>query len=298
MSSRHILGIFALCILSPFSLADEPVTIKLRRNQQGDKVRQTRVETDTNIAALLDGTGAKVAEQKTSKEVSSKFTEEIIAKEKGKRATKVKRTYESAQMKKDDQTVDVPLEGKTVIVERKGDKHSFQLAGGGTISQEAAAFLRDEFKDKREDDASDLEESFVPKSPVKAGDTWKCDLAKLIKTFSKEGMKIDAKKSSANAKLLRTYSKDGVPFGVLDVEMVFTITDFGKGGATEPKLAKDATMKIHMTMDVAIDGSTSSGKGTVTMDLRALMKVKQGDMDVDVDVVNKRTLIETNELLK
>lgn len=277
--------------------ADEPITIKIRRNQAGDQVKQTHNETETNTAVVSDAGGVKIAEQKNSKSSVSTYTEEIIAKEPGKRPTKTKRTYESAKMSKDGEETEVPLKGKSVLIERKGAKHSFKLADGGQLDETAGTFLQEEFKNERDEDNTVIEDAIVPKNPVKTGDTWKCDVPKLIEAFSKEGMKIDAKKSTASAKLLRVYKKGTATYGVLDIVFDFIVTDFGNKAAG-PMLAKPATMKISFNMDVCIDGSTSSGKADVTMDLRAVMKTKQGDMDLEVNVVSKRTLKETNELLK
>lgn len=285
------------CLLPALSRADDAIVVRIRRNQQGDKVKQTHIETESTNTVITDATGAKVAESKASKGINSTYTDEILAKEKGKKATKLARTYDSASMTKDAEEIPVDLKGKTVLVERTGTKHAIKYVNGDEPADKAQQFLREEFRDGQEDDSSDLEAAIVPKDAVKSGTAWKCDMPKLIATFGKSGMTIDATKSTATGKLLRVYQKGNATYGILDVTIDFVITDFGKK-ATGPQFAKDATMQIKMNMDVCIDGTTTGGKADVTMVLHAYLKVNQNGMDLGIDVVTRRTLKETNELLK
>jgi len=278
-------------------LAADPVTISFRRNQEGEKARRTKVETESKTVVVSDADGNKRQEQKNSKEHSCTSIEEFLEKTAGKKAAKLKVAFEAAGMKINDNAETLTLKGKTVMVERKEKNTTFNFADGEEVQGADAAFLKDEYGGGNDGDDGSLEKALLPKNPVAVGDTWQGDMQRLAEDFGKDKLTIDVKKSTATCKLLRIYKKGDMTYGVLDLKLNMIITDLGKADPNL-RLAKDATMNIHLSMDRCIDGTTSSGKATATMELKAMMKVKQDGAELTVNVTNVRTMTETNEPVK
>src|SRR5439155_714677 len=124
--------------------------------------------------------------QKTSE--VNRYREEVLEKEPGRRATRLRRQYEKAQARTDDQAETLPYQGKTVLIEKKGDKYRFRIEGGAELTGKDARFLDKEFNAKgRTEDESQLEKLFLPDKAVPVGASWKLDLERIAKEIGKEG---------------------------------------------------------------------------------------------------------------
>ena len=222
---RTFVAALGVVILAGPSLAADEVTIKLRKPELGDVVKDTRVEEENNkITVTAMGMDNVMPEASKSKYV---FTDEILAKPAdAKRPTKIKRTYETAERTKNGTAVDLGLAGKTVMIEKKGEKYEFALADGGALNEAATEILDKEINEKSEAG----EEIFAPKKPVKVGETWSADLAAAAKDLAKSGLSIDVDKSKATVKLAKVYDKGGSKFGLMEVKMDLIVTKAsGKG---------------------------------------------------------------------
>jgi hypothetical protein len=240
------------------SAADEAVTIKVKKSAPGDVVDVSKTEKGSNkttftamgMERVVDGGG------------SSKFVyrEEIIERPAdARRATKLTRTYKTAEMTRADaKTGDLGLAGKTVLIEKKGDKYEFTV-DGKPLTGPGAQMLQKEFGREKKL----TEEDLFPKEPIKVGGTWKIDVSKLAKELGEDGMIVDESKSSASGKLIKTYDKEGARFGILEVNMDVTVTKL-KGEGQEIPL-KDSKMTFVMTADACIDGTLDTGKAKMTI---------------------------------
>src|SRR5687767_15048154 len=118
MTTRTCLILFALVAPLPV-LAAEKYTLKIEKPEQvGDRIKATTNADTENVMVLRDGTGNVVRDHKETNVASATFVETIVAKEQGKRASKLLRKYESATQTKDGKKRELDLAGKTVIVER------------------------------------------------------------------------------------------------------------------------------------------------------------------------------------
>src|SRR5437764_13644195 len=116
---RRFLTLVAVGLVAAAVRADDgPITVKVKQPGPGDREKEVRNETTTNKASFsLNGTDMTKEEKVVTKFV---YTDEVVTRPAGaKRPTKLRRTYETAEMTKDGEKVDLGLAGKTVVVEKK-----------------------------------------------------------------------------------------------------------------------------------------------------------------------------------
>jgi hypothetical protein len=261
---RLLCGLCATVLLAPATpAADEAVELKDYRPKVGDRVRVTDEDRTTtrSIVTTDDKTDSKV--EKRTKTVV--YVSETLAVKAGdKKPTKLKRTYEKAEESKDGEVTKLPLDGKAVIVEKKGDKYTFSYADDGkAVDGKAREELDKEFNKTDKDDIDD----FIPRKPLKAGDTWKLDTDKLIKLLAKDTFAVDAKTATGTGKLVEGYTFGGKQFGVYDLRVEFPVTEL-KGDAPIA-LKKGSKMALQIIADGNADGTEPDGFVTTRLTLRA-----------------------------
>lgn len=259
---RSMLFLFvAGLICTPAFADDEAYEIKVKKDAKGDKGKVTKAEEGNTTATIELGGQEKVTKQKTGTKYA--YTEEILERPAGaKKSTKIKRVYETAQKTKEGKKETLPYQGKTVVIEKKGDTYVFTV-DGKKLPKDDAEDLDKEFNKK---DGEELDnEDFLPKKAVKVGESWKIDVAKLAKSFGSEApFELDADTSKASGKLLKAYKKDGKQFGVIEVKIDFTPTEFKTEGDAIP-LKKGSKLGLVITIDACIDGTVNDGD--VKMDI-------------------------------
>jgi hypothetical protein len=255
---RPFIAVLAAGLLAAggVTAADDAVTIKIKQPAAGDVVKETKTEKATNkVTVTVMGTDQVKDETATTKLV---YTDEIVERPAGsKRPTKLKRTYETASITKDSETEELGLAGKTVLIEKTGDRYSL-TTDGKEVTGKAAEILGKEFGKEKEV----TEEDLLPKEPVKVGATWKVDVVKVTKDLANNGMTADPEKSTATGKLVKVYDKGGHRFGVIEINMDLSMTKIGAGGQ-DIDLKAGSTMKLTATMDACIDGSQANGTSKV-----------------------------------
>jgi hypothetical protein len=149
------------------------------------------------------------------------------------------------------------LEGKTVTIETKGEQYRF-TADGQPINTADTIDRESEFRDRNPSDIDDI----IPKTPVRIGEAWIVDPPVGQKIFGPIGPGIDKTSNQSDCKLTRVYTKDGKHYGVMSFEI-----DFGreKKALSPRKPGGTGSVKVNNTRDVMIDGSSSEGTMTGTI---------------------------------
>jgi hypothetical protein len=296
MTTRFV-AVFAALILVPLAAsAAEKYTLKIDKPAQvGDRAKHT-IHDNTEMKFTLRNTdGVVVAENTDAKDTRAIYEETILAKEGDKRANKLSRKYESITSTKDVKKLDLDLVGKVVIIERNGAEHKFQYEGGGAVAGDTLEYLKEEFKNKDDEDRK-MERGFMPKVPVAVGETWKCDMVEIVNSFGKDDSgSINKDKSNATGKLLRVYSKDGATFGVVETTINLLPTKVGNANF---KADAGSKMVFKLTLDACIDGSRTEGtmSGGMTVDFSG--SLSQGGMDFTMKVTGKGKISHTQTPLK
>ncbi|HET6572529.1 MAG TPA: hypothetical protein VFG68_02925 [Fimbriiglobus sp.] len=257
---RRIAGtaaLFGMLVAGAGLAQDGPVAIKLKKAGPGDVVKETRTETTSQKVTVTVMGQTKTNDVKATGNYD--YIDDVIEKPKGARKpTKLKRTYESADLTANGQKQDLGLKGQTVLIEKKGDKYTFTV-GGKPLTGKAAELLGKEFSDKKQTG----EEDYLPGKPVRVGESWPIDVAKVAGELAEGGMVIDVTKSSATGKLTKVYDKRGKKFGVIEVAMGLVVTKLASGPQEVP--LKDSKLTVTLTMDGCIDGTEATGGGKMSM---------------------------------
>lgn len=255
----------ALLAVPAFS-GDEPTyDITLKKEAKGDRTKTVSTEAgDIRFKLEVMGQELDKGEKKT---VRQTFTEEIVEKPAGaKKPTKLKRTYEVSGATTDGKKTTHAYQGKTVLIEKKGDKYEF-TADGKELTGDDAEELESEFN-KHEDIPLD-DQDLMPDKPVPVGGTWTVDAKKIAAAFEQGGpFTLDAAKTKATGKLVKVYDKDGRRFGVIDLTMTLAVKEL-KIDNMELPMKPGSKVTATTTYELCIDGSAHTGteKSTLTFDL-------------------------------
>jgi len=270
--------------------AQETYTIKFAKPTAGTVtvVDKQEKQDESNKITVLAQKMDKLEEKKNSAAVV--YVETVLAVDKEtSKPTKAKRTYKKLEIGRDGPPEKLGLEGKTVLIEKKGAEFQFSLEGGGEIAGKELDYLKKEF-DKKEDKNDLLEKAMMPKGPVKAGESWKVPVKDLIRLFA-EGEKGESMtfhegdKSSAQGKLVKAYQKDGKQFGVVEYTIQLAMKEALGGGVTVP-FQPDGKIILVVTYDGCIDGTAPVYNSTMAMKLHgvALFPVDTPQVRIEVAV--------------
>ena len=278
--------------LAWFRSAAAPIAtyeIKLRKDMVGDKGLIIKEESASKTTVVKDPDGKVILDTNEKTVESYKYSVEILERDGKKPPTRLRRTYDKAQISKDGTTTTLAYEGKTILIEKKGPRFSFSFEPGRNLTAEEATELSKEF-DKPED-RIDPDTVFLPSKAVAAGETWKIDMENCLKYLGAEKSGFDLAKSSGSGKLVKAYRKDGKTFGVMEVKMDLAMAALGEG-AQKIVLKEGAKMSVALDLDVCIDGTANAGtmKGTITLKGSGAIKGPDGkEFTVDLDVTSRMT---------
>jgi hypothetical protein len=270
--SLGVIAVVGLLAAPAAAGAQEAYTIKLKRAGQGQTSLVDKTESATQAIKVADNNGNVLQEKDEKQTKHMVYKETVLEKKAGQRATRLKRQYEKATVTVGGDTKTLPYQGKTVLIEKKDGKYTFRIEGGEELTGEDAQQLKEEFSKGKLDDEA-LEKLFLPKRPVKVGETWQIDPALLAKGLQEDArMEVNVEKSKASGKLLKAYKKDGRQFGVLQLNLDIVPKSFSEGGM-KVVLQPGAKMVVELKADACIDGSISSGTATsdVTVSAEALL---------------------------
>lgn len=256
--------------------ADETYTIRLKRAARGETVATETESSQQMRVRLKDTDGNTVKDQENKSSEQFNYREAVLEKKADdKRPTRLERTYEKAELTAEGKKQSFPYEGKTVVIEKKGDRYQFRIKDGDELTGAAAAYLDREFNSPDQSKLDD--EMFLPKKPVALAEAWPIDVGPLAKSFEKMmPVQIDVERARASGKLVKVYQKDGRQYGILQlkVELPLKQAQFGNNKVPFKNLAKAV---VETTLDGCIDGSVESGEMQSQMEFSATGPIKGGD---------------------
>jgi hypothetical protein len=281
---------FAFAVLVLFAttaVAQEAVTIKLARPKAGDRVRVTRTEKTKTVTTVAAGGKEQKKDEVVAKSVV--YVDEIITPgENDKKPVKLKRTYEKYEVSKSGKEESGPPLDKAILIEKTGEAYTYTIDGkpveAAVAARLAADFERSTDKARPED--------LLPEKPVKPGDTWKIEGAKLVASLGGDARDtIDADRTVINGKLVKTYRKDGKLFGVAEFDGDIAIASLG--GKVPVKVKPGAKLGIKMTVDACIDGTTPG----LRVDGKLTIALGAEGAGITLNVTADGTMSMTEELL-
>ena len=251
--------------------------IKIKKAGAGTTQREEKTDDSTTKLTVTDLNGNVLQEKDEKKVRREVFIQTTLERKGTQRATRLKRKYEKATVTVDGETTALPYEGKTVLIEKKGDRYVFRIEGGEELTGKDAKELDKEFNRGGRISEEELEKALLPKKAVKVNEEWKIEPAVLVKMFKEDGeLELDAEKTSGTGMLARAYKKDGRQFGVLVYRLKLgakAVREDGKRMPVEPNSA----MTIEIRGDVCIDGSTTSNSSSMDIGGRFELLVPSPD---------------------
>ena len=245
----------------------ETYTIKLKDSADVGKSMVVKdTDTKTELTKVRDADGNLVKDVKHTETTNEEYTETVLAKE-GRLPTRYKRTYDKATRTLEGKTTPLSYEGRTILFEKKDDKFLVRPEGDKPVDRKDLEQLTRK-ANQREDHLVDV---LLPRKPVAVEDTWKID----GKDFA-TGPGLDPATSGGEAKLVKVYKKGDSLYG----QIVITLK-VGFKPAKDAKFEKAPVLETKLTLDTAIDGSStagtlksSGGVGYVLIDERGGKKMK------------------------
>ncbi|MCE9560656.1 MAG: hypothetical protein K8U57_01250 [Planctomycetes bacterium] len=273
-------------LLAVSASGQEAVTIKISRVKSGDRVKITKTETDSESTTF--GVAGKEEAKSENKSKSMVYVDEIIvAAEKKGPAIKLIRTYEKYENSTPEPGMSAPPLKVAIQIEKKDNKYTYTV-DGKPVEKEVAALLDTEFM-KPISDVDD--EDLLPKGPIKPGETWKPNTAKLLKDLAGDGKLLtDEEKSTIVCKLVSATKKNDKQYGVIELKVDLAVKAIG---GKKEILIKSGKMTFTMTGNVCLDGTDPSETSTDEMSFVMEAVVN----DIPFKFVAKGTKKETRELL-
>ncbi len=265
---RFGFGFVVAGLLAASAAGQDAVEIKIAYPKAGQKAKVTVEEKATTKTTFTVGGNTQSKDEVKTK--SLVYVDDVIENPKNeKRPDKVRRTYEKAVVGADGNTKKLPVEGKTVLIEKTGDKYAFTV-DGQPVTGEALKLLEDEFNKSKEKDPTD----------------------DLVKAVGEGGLKLDKDKLMATGKLVKVYKKEGRQFGVIEFAVDGPITGLGEKA---PVTVKEGKMTMKLTGDGCIDGSAPAGTSSSAMTFDITGTTQGIDLKVTVEMTEKRTTEEVKK---
>jgi hypothetical protein len=203
-------------------LAQDKYTIKFKELGKGESSQVEHLEAMiTKVSAQQpNDLVPKTFEMKGNKHYT--YTDAILERPEGSpMPTKVRRVYERAVVETIEADGVKPfgpsLNGKTVVIEKKGPQYEFR-SDGGEVLNHGIDDLIDEFNKGGQ---VKLVRMLLPPDPVAVNESWNIDAKEFLPDRDNNVSSIKGPKSNGTAKLLKVYKKDGRLYGVIDAVLSF-----------------------------------------------------------------------------
>jgi len=279
----------ACAVALPAALsAEDKYTLKLYHGKQGDAALHEKETTQVEAVTITGPDGNVVEDKKKTTTTVNKYREEILAKETGKRPTKIKRVYSTATRKVDDDYQKLAYHEKTVMIELKDGKYTFSV-DGKELSTEEAADLAKEIDPKKPAD-EDMDKILLPGKAVAVGESWELDGKTISKIFGddeKLAKTIDAAQTKASGKLVKAFKKDGHQFGTMEYKIEVPL----KALEGQHPFREGGKIELVIAGDMCIDGTLAGNAGVVTTKFAGTADIVQDEkktgITVKIDVSGK-----------
>ncbi|MEO2088194.1 MAG: hypothetical protein ABGY75_01680 [Gemmataceae bacterium] len=272
------LSTICIVMVAPLAAADDTTyTIKLYQSKAGDVSNETRkMSGDTTFS--FTPTGQPEQKQTTKEGEHYQYTETILEKPAGaERATKLTRTYETAEKTERGEMRKLAYQGKTLLIEKGKDKYTFTIDGKPLAAEDAKEL--DKKFNTPDADRGPANQELMPTKPVKVGDTWAVDTAKAIRSMKADKLYPDEKKFTITGKLLKAYKKNAAQFGTIEIDTNMPLSE-GDFGGNKVAFKAGSVMRFKMTIDCCIDGSTPGVSSTADVSMTMLADLPNGALEI------------------
>ena len=182
------------------------------------------------------------------------FWQRVLEKPEDERPTKTLRGYGEARLTIMGETTVLPVEGKRVRVDRKGDKYGYTIDGVKEGGGKHDGLIRAELEDSLSMSA------FLPSKPVKLKESYRFDGKPLARYLAGRvgEVEFDLSKLDGIGRLTEVSEKDGKPFAKLLTYLEIPIKSLSSDGK-KFVMRKGDKMVVQVNFDICMDGSAHVG---------------------------------------
>lgn len=262
MRARFAVALLVFGMGLPASAQSPTYTIKFKSEVEvGKTVTVQKTETETGTNHTLNAAG-KVVKETPLKNEKLNSAKTVLSRGIG-NEWMISTDYVLAQAGSTDKLEKLSYEGRTVISQRKGGVTRFGVVGAPELDRKDLGDLIR--RGNRLKAATDAEEDrlMLPTKAVAIGEEWTID----VKAFSESiaSIEVDLKASKCTGKLLKVTKQGSSPIGVLEFQVKLVSTSILKGLT----IIEPYTMDVTMTVETAIDGSSTLRSQTYAGTLKA-----------------------------
>lgn len=259
--SRPIFVLFVALVITsaPLRAADDVYSIHFKELGPGEVSSYVVRETGEVNVRIETARGRSLFPQTVRFSEDLSFWEQVLEKPAGEAPTRTLRRYGTARYNQDGEEAILPLEGKRVTIERRGDQYTYTIDGVRPGLSKHREVLEAEFTD-------DLPvQPYLPGRPVRINEVYAINGKPLAAALAKySGMEFDINHVEARGWLAAVYNHHGRRFGRIVADFRFPVTGVTVEGKLFAMRHGDMTI-LQTTFDVCIDGSARIGTArTVT----------------------------------
>ena len=251
---RHIFAyLFVLVVASaPVRAADDAHVIRFKELGPGEISSYVVHETGDVSVRIETARGRSLFPQNVKFNEDLAFWEQVLEKPAAEAPTRTVRGYGTARYALDGEPAVLPMHGKRVTIERRGDQYTYTIDGVRPGPNKHREVLEAEFSD-------DLRvEPYLPNRPVKVNDVYAINGKPLAAAMGKySGIEFDLNHVEARGWLGAVYDHHGRRFGKIIADFRFPVTGVAAEGKLWHMRHGDMTV-VQTTFDICIDGSRGS----------------------------------------
>lgn len=248
---------------------------KIKVKEYPDKGKKaTVIDTIKTVQSVKVSIGGQVVKEDTKKQTKQiEYTSQVL--EMGKaRPKKYQHAYNKAVMLTNGAKRSLSYDDRTIIYELKNGKYEATAKGEPAIPEKD---LKELEKTANQSLNSSMTSVLLPKKAVKVGETWKVDPKKVASTMAKD-FPLVLEKSSVTGKLAKVYKKGNSQFGVIDVRIKLAVPKLGP-----IPLQKPVFFDVTISLDTAIDGSSTAGVLHGRGGMKGQTTIMQGNQNLGID---------------
>jgi hypothetical protein len=129
--------------------AQETYTIRLKEEARGHRHKVEKRFTGESAMKVVDSQGNPLQATEENEKERFVYEETILERPEGLKPTHLRRRYEVAQTNIGTDNQTFPYLGKTIDIQKKGDRYHFRVEGGEQLSGADAQFLDQEFNKRK-----------------------------------------------------------------------------------------------------------------------------------------------------
>ncbi len=264
-----------LLLVPCLALGVQAQTYQIKLKEYGAVGKKVNVQVkDATKEMIKVSVQGNLVKEELKDELKEESYTDVVLEDGGPHPKKFKRIYTTAKTTRGGKEDTTAYHGRTVIFELENTKYKVTAEKGVELGAAEVMQLEKQANDK----LLVPMEKLLPRKEVAVGDTWKVDPAVIAKIFG-EGTKVDVSKSTAQGKLTKAYKKDGHQFGVIQYTFKLAMVDLGG-----LKLPNPIMLTLNMTLDTAIDGSSTAGTLTANGSMQGKGTIEQGGQTVMIDL--------------